>query len=290
MILIVGAEGQVGYELCRLSKENQIPFLGLTRNQLDVTNKAMIDRVLGEFEFDVLINAAAYNAVDRAEEERDVCESINSIAPENLAEFCHRKSKKIIHYSTDYVFDGESKSPYTELDPTAPLSVYGKSKLLGEQRLAASCRQHFIFRLSWVYSLRRHNFLKTIIRLASEKSKISVVDDQFGAPSFARQIARGTLECIKQMRAGSSSYGIYHMTPAGSVSWYEFTGHILKRLSERGMKVPHLEAISSSQYPSKVRRPKNSVMNSQKLLKSFGVKLGSWESGLNECFGDFEFK
>jgi dTDP-4-dehydrorhamnose reductase len=272
-ILLTGRDGQVGWEL-----ERTLPALGQVvatdRASLDLADGEAIRRVLREVKPDVIVNAAAYTAVDAAETERDLAMQINATAPRLLAEECKALGARLVHYSTDYVFDGEKTTPYVEDDRTAPLNVYGQSKLEGEKRVAASGCDYVIFRTSWVYAARGRNFLRTILKAGREKPELRVVDDQTGAPTSSAAIARATLQALQASRAR----GVYHMSAAGSTTWFGFARAILERAAVRTPVVP----IPSSEYPAKARRPRNSLLDNRRLNEQCGIRMPPWEAQLQE--------
>jgi dTDP-4-dehydrorhamnose reductase len=293
-IIIVGRNGQLAWEANR-----QLQGLGrvicVGRPEIDLSD---IDGVLAEIRRikpSILINAAAYTAVDQAESEPEAAMKINSDAPAAMAEEAKRLSALFISYSTDYVFDGKSPSPYKEDDSTAPLNVYGASKLSSERAVAAVGGSHLIFRTSWVYGARGKNFLKTILKLAAERPELRIVDDQVGAPTWSRDLADATRKIIEQLTAESSSGkisidealgdrgGIYHMTAAGSVSWYAFAAAIVEEMRKRALfqgNPAQLIPIPSSQFPTPAARPHNSRLCNQKLSSVFGVSLPPWRESL----------
>ncbi len=237
---------------------------------------------------DVILNAAAYTAVDRAESEMALAHAINALAPRVLAEEAAERNALLVHYSTDYVFDGGKQEPWTEADAPAPLSVYGASKLAGEQAIQNSRARHLIFRTSWIYGPHGNNFLLTMLRLAAERDSLSIVDDQFGAPTTSIELARVTHAIVTGVLAGrfgaaADWSGLYHMTCAGSVSWFGFAQAIFARASEQlGVKAPELIPIGTKDYPTPAARPRNSVLSNAKLHARFGVQLPTWQSALDE--------
>lgn len=272
-ILLTGRNGQVGWELAgALTPIGEV--IALDRASLDLGDADAIRRVMREVRPDVLVNAAAYTAVDRAEAEPQVASRVNGVAPGILAEEARERGTLLIHYSTDYVFDGEKDAPYTEEDPPNPLSTYGRSKLAGEVAIQASGCRHVILRTSWVYSSRGGNFLRTILRLARERPELRVVDDQFGGPTSAIAIARATAAILRNPR----SEGLFHMSAGGSTSWHGFAQKILEHESPSTRLFP----IPSKDYPSAARRPRNSVLDNSRLQQSFGIVLDDWRTQLRE--------
>lgn len=237
---------------------------------------------------DVILNAGAFTAVDRAESERDLAIAINGYAPGVLAEEAQRSGALLVHYSTDYVFDGSKNGPWIEDDRTNPLSVYGASKLAGEEAICSVGGHYLVFRTSWVYAPEGKNFVLTMLRLGRERDSLNVVDDQIGAPTTAAELAQATLKIttgILNSEFGPETDwpGIYHMTCGGSVSWCGFARAIFERVSGLlGGKTPAVNPIKTSEYPTPAKRPLNSVLSNEKLYRTFGVRLASWQSALDE--------
>jgi len=272
-ILLTGRNGQVGWELAgTLAAVGEV--VALDRASLDLCDAAAIRRVVRELRPDIVVNAAAYTAVDRAESEADIASRVNGAAPGILAEEARRLGALLIHYSTDYVFDGEKDAPYTEGDRPNPLSSYGRSKLEGESAIRASGCRHLILRSSWVYSHRGQNFLRTILRLARERPELRVVDDQFGAPTSAITIARATAAILRDPRYE----GLFHMSAGGSTSWHGFAQTILEHESLSTRLIP----IPSKDYRSAARRPRNSVLDNSRLQATYGIVLDDWRAQLRE--------
>lgn len=286
-ILLTGRNGQVGWELARaLAPLGEI--VAFDRAGLDLADPARLASTVRKLKPDIIVNPAAYTAVDRAESESESAFAINARAPGVLAEEAKRLGALLIHYSTDYVFDGEKAAPYLEDDPTNPLGVYGASKVEGERAIAASGARHWIFRTSWVYAPRGKNFLLTIVRLAREGKPLRVVADQFGAPTSAAMLARATAQALStQVQAISRlsphnappPSGVYHMTAAGRTSWHGFACAILR---EFRLDNP-VTAIPASEYPLPAKRPANSVLDNSRLEAAFGIRLPGWEDGLREA-------
>lgn len=290
-VLVSGADGQVGRALLkRFADDTEV--IGCNRKTLDLSNPDHIRAKVREVAPDLIINAGAYTAVDRAESERDLAMAINGRAPGVLAEEARRAGALLVHYSTDYVFDGSKKGPWVEDDPTNPLSVYGASKLAGEEAIRAAGGRYLIFRTSWVYAPEGKNFVLTMLRLGRERDSLNVVDDQVGAPTTASELARGTHEIANGIREGrfgpeSECTGTYHMTCAGSVSWAVFARAIFERAPALlDGKKPTVNPIPTSQYPTPAKRPLNSVLSNEKLLRRLGVKLLDWESALDQVLAE----
>jgi dTDP-4-dehydrorhamnose reductase len=269
-LLITGREGQLGGEL-----ERVLQPLGevraVDRQGLDLSQPDSISAAIRSFQPEVIINAAAYTAVDQAESEQAIAQAVNATAPAVLADEAIRLGALLIHYSTDYVFDGTKDSPYHENDPAHPLSVYGQTKWQGEQAIRASGCRHFIFRTSWVYSPRGKSFMLTMLRLLREKPQISVVDDQIGTPTSTALLARATLQALGQAQVGS---GTYHLTASGSTSWCGFARLIAEA---GGLTSTRIVPIPSSAYPTAARRPLNSRLDCSRFVSNFGMQLPAWD-------------
>jgi dTDP-4-dehydrorhamnose reductase len=282
-ILLTGKNGQIGWELAQaLAPLGEV--IAFDREGLDLAVPDQIVSVVRAARPEVLINAAAYTAVDRAESEPDAAYAINAAAVAILAEETKRVQALLIHYSTDYVFDGTKDTPYIEEDHPSPLNVYGRSKLAGEQAIHGIGGAHLILRTSWVYSARGKNFLLTIRRLLQEKNELRVVSDQVGAPTSARALAEATAELLRRHGAAAlgDARGIYHATASGSTSWHGFAREIARL--ERPDAPARIVPIASSEYPTPARRPGNSRLSNEKLLRRFGVALPKWEACLEACY------
>ena len=282
-ILITGQHGQVSQALQqRLPPLGQLIVLG--REQLDLTNVDQIRQQVRAHRPGLIINAAAHTAVDQAESEPEVAFAINAIAPGILAEEAKALGAPLIHYSTDYVFDGSKPAPYTEADTPNPLGVYGQSKLAGEQAIAAVGGEHLILRTSWVYSNHGKNFLLTMQRLLQEKPQMRIVADQIGAPTWAGTIADSTRALIEHWQAGAAgAWGVYHLTAQGETSWFGFAQAIGEHLRATGKACAELEAIPSSAYPTPAKRPLNSRLDCRRLQQQWHVAQPHWLDALREC-------
>ncbi|WAB97846.1 dTDP-4-dehydrorhamnose reductase [Pseudomonas putida] len=282
-VLVCGHNGQVAQALkTQLAGLGEVHLLG--RDQLDLAQPEALREPLRQLAPALIINAAAYTAVDQAESEPDTAFAINGQAPGVLAEEALRLGAPLIHYSTDYVFDGEKATPYTEQDVPNPLGVYGRSKLAGEQAIAAVEGEHLILRTSWVYSLHGRNFLLTMQRLLQEKPQLRVVDDQIGAPTWATTIAHSTRLLIERWQAGGAgAWGTYHLTAQGQTSWFGFAQAIGEQLKARGLPCAELLPIPSSDYPTPARRPANSRLDCSRLAREWGVTLPHWQQALIDC-------
>lgn len=303
-ILLIGTSGQVGNEL-----EHLLPAIGETaafdRAQLDLSKPADLRRVINEIHPQIIVNAAAYTAVDRAETEEALAHAINAEAPRVMAEEAEKIRALLVHYSTDYVFNGTKTSPYEETDPPNPLGIYGKTKLAGEEAIRQSGTPHLIFRTSWVYATRGRNFLLTILRLASECEELRIVRDQIGAPTLAREIARATVSILTTVAEEDGSVtsapgisGTYHITAGGIGSWYDFARAILDEASRGPSNMPWLAAatqgrpliakrilpVTTDQYRTPARRPAYSVLSNALLNRTFDVQLPDWREQLHSVF------
>ncbi len=285
-ILISGKTGQVAVELQKhLAGLGELIVLG--RDVLDLSQPDQIRAQVRAHKPDLLIIAAAHTAVDQAENEPELAFAINAIAPGVFAEEAAALGIPLIHYSTDYVFDGRKPAPYTEDDATNPLGVYGKSKLAGELAIAASGAQHLILRTSWVYSTHGKNFLLTMQRLLQERSELRVVADQIGAPTWAGTIAQSTRALIERWQSGdAAAWGTYHLTASGETSWFGFTQAIAGHLTAQGKACATLEPIPASAYPTPAARPQNSRLDCSRLAREWGVTQPVWEAALSACLAE----
>ncbi|MBT8765810.1 dTDP-4-dehydrorhamnose reductase [Metapseudomonas boanensis] len=281
-ILVTGYSGQVACEL-QMSLADAGEVMALGRDRLDLAKPDEIRQHVRALTPDLIINAAAHTAVDLAETEPDVAFAINATAPGVLAEEAAVLGVPLIHYSTDYVFDGEKDGAYTEDDIPNPLGVYGRSKLAGEQAIQAVGGEHLILRTSWVYSLHGRNFLLTMQRLLQERDELRVVSDQIGAPTWAGSIAQTTAQLVRQWQAGTRAWGVYHFTAQGETSWFGFASAIADHLRAEGKPCARLLPIPSSEYPTPARRPLNSRLDCSKLARDWQVRLPDWRAGLEAC-------
>ncbi len=289
-VLVTGAGGQVGGELLR-AFEDRAQLFPFDRSALDLSSPRQIRARVREAAPDIIINAAAYTAVDRAESEPELARAINADAPGVLAEEAQRASALLVHYSTDYVFDGTKDGAWTEDDPTSPLNVYGATKLAGEDAIRKAGGRYLIFRTSWVYGPHGKNFVLTMLRLGRERDSLKIVDDQIGAPTSSIEIANATSKITAGVLSGqfgkaANWAGIYNMTCSGTVSWCGFARAIFSRAPQLlDGKTPTVSAIPSSEFPTPARRPLNSVLSSEKLGGRFGVQLAPWEAALDQVLG-----
>ncbi|MEQ9726311.1 dTDP-4-dehydrorhamnose reductase [Pseudomonas sp. WHRI 8822A] len=282
-ILLLGQHGQVSRELQLLfSSRHELIVLG--REQLDLADTERLREAIRRLQPELIINAAAHTAVDAAESEPEAAFAINAIAPGVIAEEAAALDVPLIHYSTDYVFDGSKPTAYDEDDVPNPLGVYGRSKLAGEQAITAVGGKHLILRTSWVYSLHGRNFLLTMQRLLQEREQLSVVADQIGAPTWAGSIAAATGQLIERWQtAQTAAWGVYHFTARGETSWFGFTEAIATQLLAQGKPVAQLTAIATREYPTPAQRPLNSRLDCTRLERDWGVSLPDWHVGLLQC-------
>ena len=282
-ILVCGRNGQLAQALQgALAGLGELHLLG--REQLDLAHPEALREPLRQLAPDLIVNAAAYTAVDQAEQDAQQAFAINAEGPRVLAEEAARLGVPLIHYSTDYIFDGSKPSPYTEQDTPHPLSVYGCSKLAGEQAIAAVVGEHLILRTSWVYSLHGRNFLLTMQRLLQERPQLRVVDDQIGAPTWTATIAASTRALIERWQAGQpGAWGTYHLTAQGETSWFCFAQAIGEHLRAQGLPCAELLPIPSSEYPTPARRPRNSRLDCSRLAREWQVSQPHWRQALIDC-------
>lgn len=291
-LLLLGRDGQVGWELQRaLAPLGDVTALDvdspppLTARFDDPASLAATVRAVRP---DVIVNAAAHTAVDRAESEPDFAMRINSEAPGVLASEAKAIGALLVHYSTDYVFDGNGEAPWREDAPTGPLSVYGRTKLAGEDAIRASGCRHLILRTSWVYAARGANFAKTMLKLAAERERLSVVADQHGAPTGAELLADLTAHTIVATRRDPSLSGTYHAVASGETSWHGYAEHVIAAARAAGtpLRVARIDAVPSSAYPAPAPRPKNSRLDTTKLRTAFGLRLPSWQEGVDRMLAE----
>ncbi|AEF92211.1 MULTISPECIES: dTDP-4-dehydrorhamnose reductase [Delftia] len=291
-LLLLGRNGQVGWELQRslaplgeliaLDRQGDAGGQGLCGDLSRLDELAQTVRALRP---DVIVNAAAHTAVDKAESEPDQARLLNALAPQVLAREAAQTGALLVHYSTDYVFDGSGSAARTETEATAPLSVYGSSKLEGEQLIQASGCRHLIFRTSWVYAARGGNFAKTMLRLAQEREALSVIDDQWGAPTGADLIADVTAHAIRQLQRQPGDQGLYHLVAGGETTWHAYASHVIAKARElapeRPWKVQRIAAVPTSAFPTPAQRPHNSRLNTDRLQQTFGLRLPHWQAGVD---------
>ena len=282
-IALLGKGGQVGWELHpRLAKLGDVKAAG--HDDVDISQPSQLRAWLRWVKPDCIVNAAAYTAVDRAESEPDLARAINATAPAVMAEEARHCGALLVHYSTDYVFDGKKQGPYDETDAPNPLGIYGSTKLEGEQAVRSSGCRHTIFRVSWVYGARGRNFLLTMLRLATERSELRVVDDQVGAPTWSRTIAETTAHYLDSCSDAESD--LFHLTAAGSATWFQFADAIIQRTRDQRTKTPNVIPIATEEYPTPARRPMNSRLDTSRLRGVLQIEFPAWEQDLRDCLSE----
>lgn len=276
-ILITGCNGQLGNEMQLLEKEHtEHTFFNTDVEELDITRRSDVKRFVKDNAIDGIVNCAAYTAVDKAEENQQLCGLLNTLAPAYLAEAIEKRGGWLIQISTDYVFDGTNHTPYTEADPVCPNSTYGRTKLAGEQEIQRICRHSMIIRTAWLYSTFGNNFVKTMLRLGKEKPELGVIFDQIGTPTYARDLAA----CIFAVIEKGIIPGIYHYSNEGVISWYDFTKAI-HRIA--GITTCHVRPLHTAEYPTPATRPHYSVLDKTKIKQTYGIEIPYWEESLKEC-------
>ena len=291
-ILLLGKNGQVGWELQRsLSVLGEV--VALDRHSTpcgDLSQPERLAQTVRELRPDVIVNAAAHTAVDKAESEVDLARTLNAAAPAALAQAAAETGAWLVHYSTDYVFNGSGNTPWQEGDATGPLGVYGQTKLEGEQAISASGCKHLIFRTSWVYAARGGNFAKTMLRLAQERERLTVIDDQHGAPTGADLIADVTAHAIRSAQHKPELAGLYHLVAGGETTWHGYASHVIAHARELrpdlGRKVNDIAPVATSAFPTPAKRPQNSRLNTLKLQQAFGLNLPHWQLGVDRLLAE----
>lgn len=283
-VLIAGANGQVGHSLCQRLKKYPWEVIALTRNEFDITNVEIVNRTVEQYRPNIIINCAAYTAVDKAEQEQTLAFAINRDGPAYLASAANEVDAAIIHLSTDYVFDGNAHENYTETDPTNPQGIYGASKLEGEKALASANNKHIILRTAWVFGEHGNNFVKTMIRLGSNRDALGIVADQEGGPTYAGDIANALITIVESISNNSEiPWGVYHYSGAPHTNWYEFSRRIFDEVEQANLynkPVPTLNAITTADYPTPAKRPANSKLDCTKIEQAFGIKPSNWQAAL----------
>jgi len=287
-ILVIGGIGQIGHELARAQWPMGLAAEFVERDQFDLGRPAEVRQAVVAMRPRIVINAGAYTAVDQAEAERDAAFAVNRDGPAALAEACREIGAALIHFSTDYVFDGTKPGPYTETDPVNPLSAYGASKAAGDAAIAEALDRHVILRTSWVYSAVGHNFVKTMLRLGAERDELRIVDDQHGAPTAAAELARAAIHIAAAIDAGKQGgFGVYNFTGAGATTWYGFAREIFAGAAERGAKAPlRVRPIATEDYPLPAPRPRNSRLDCGKIARTYGLAAKPWQDSLSDCLDE----
>jgi dTDP-4-dehydrorhamnose reductase len=283
-ILVTGANGQVGHCLQQQLSESNWEFVALTRAELDISDAHAVENTVQQIRPDIIINAAAYTAVDKAEQERELAFAINRDGPANLARAAKQINAAIFHISTDYVFAGDATGTYSEDEPTAPQGIYGQSKLEGEQAVAAANDKHIILRTAWVFGEHGNNFVKTMIRLGANRDALGIVADQEGGPTYAGDIARALITIAQQYAAEKNiAWGIYHYSGLPHISWFGFAQHIFAEVDQAKLyakNIPQLNAITTADYPTPAKRPANSKLDCNKIQRAFGIAASNWQLAL----------
>jgi dTDP-4-dehydrorhamnose reductase len=290
-VLVTGANGQVGSELIQQGKMLCFQMLAAGRAELDITSQKAVDCFIQAQQPEIVINAAAYTAVDRAESEPELAYGVNRDGATYLAQACAAHHIPLLHLSTDYLFDGNKKGPYSETDLPNPTGVYGKSKLAGDRAIESILPQHLILRVSWVFGANGHNFVKTMLRLAKERDTLKVVADQHGGPTWAGAIATTLLDIVKRLDDGKEiSWGTYHYSGQPATTWYRFAETIFALAEKMGMidKQPRVEPITTADYPTPAQRPLNSLFDCQKIVQDLGIPLSDWRIGLNDVLKNWQ--
>lgn len=281
-ILVTGANGQLGQCLQAISlNEPTVKFTFVNSKELDITKKESVTSFFNKTDFDFCVNCAAYTAVDKAESDVDSAQEVNVLGPKYLAEACLNTNTKLIHVSTDFVFDGTSNIPYTEEHETKPLSVYGKTKLEGEIAISSILTEYFILRTSWLYSEFGNNFMKTMLQLSTERSELGIIADQIGSPTYAKDLARVIVHIIK---SNSNKFGLYHYSNEGVASWYDFAKAIFDIANTEIIT----KAIPTSAYPTPAKRPRFSVMDKTKLKNNLGIEIPYWRDSLKKAISNIK--
>ena len=286
-ILVVGAKGQLARSLVTVAAHDEdIDLVALGRPELDLLNRDALARAIDVINPAIVINSAAYTAVDRAEAEPEIAYAVNCDGAGAVAELTAQRNLPLIHISTDYVFDGAKDGAYSEDDPPNPQTVYGRSKLAGEVRVAAANPQHIILRTSWLYSPYGHNFIKTILRLAGERSELWVVADQYGNPTYTPDLACAILAIVRRLSQGKRDFkpwGLYHAAGGEATSWHKLAEFAIRTAAQYGWRSVPVRAVTSSEYPTPARRPADSRLDCSKLAAVFGLKLPPWTDGVRRC-------
>ena len=282
-ILITGAQGQVGNELTAIANEEGFDVIAAGRADLDITETQNVEEYISQCQPNIVINAAAHTAVDKAESEQDLAFAINQNGAENIALACNRLNIPLLHISTDYVFDGSKAEPYNEDDAISPLGVYGNSKWQGEEVIRKNVNAHIILRVAWVFGAQGNNFVKTMLRLGKDRDELNVVADQFGGPSPAKNIAQTLIELVKQYQNNKSlAWGTYHYCGKEKTTWHGFAEEIFKQANESGLlnKKIKINPISTEEYPTPAKRPANSMLDCTKIKTTFGIDMPEWKDAL----------
>ncbi len=276
MILVFGGGGQLASELVEMAAADGTALTAVTWQQADITDPAQVARAIDDARPSLVVNAAAYTAVDKAESEPELAMAVNADGPGVVAAACAAAGVPLVHVSTDYVFDGEKAGPYREDDPIAPLGVYGRSKAAGESAVRESWSRHLILRTAWLYGIYGSNFLKTMLRLAAERDELNVVADQRGSPTSTADLARAILVAAAALRRGAAPWGTYHVTGAGETTWHGFASRIVEAQAPVTGRHPRVNPITTAEYRTAARRPRNSVLDCSRFAATFGYRAPDW--------------
>jgi len=282
MIWLIGNRGMLGTDVEALVQQNKMPYLASDK-EVDITDQEQLQRFVSDKPISWIINCSAYTAVDKAEDESELAFRINADGPRNIAKIAKDKGAKLIHISTDYVFDGTKEEAYTETDSPNPLGIYGKSKLRGEINITEVLDEYFIIRTAWLYGKHGNNFVYTMLRLFKERDEVRIVGDQFGSPTHAPDLADVILTIIN---LNSNNFGIYHFSNEGKISWYNFACEIYRKAQEQKLlnKEVYIRKIATEEYPTKVQRPQNSCLAKEKIKNTFHIPIRPWQAGLQDFF------
>ncbi|MBN1626833.1 MAG: dTDP-4-dehydrorhamnose reductase [Deltaproteobacteria bacterium] len=288
-ILVIGSNGQLGWEVCRQGIERGFLIIPLDVPEFDITNRPAAENAVLKSEADLVVNCSAYTAVDKAEAEQEPAFSVNKDGPSHLAIACNKKGIPLIHISTDYVFDGCKEGRYCETDRVSPIGVYGKSKADGEEKVRLNLKEHIIIRTSWLYGVHGNNFVKTMLNLGREREEIRVVSDQHGCPTFAGDLAGDILDIASRINSGQKeSWGTYHYCGGGSTTWFGFASKIFEiATGYETFKIKRVIPIKTSEYPTAATRPANSVMDCSLMFREFNIAAPSWEQSLDNMLGRY---
>ena len=284
-ILITGAQGQVGKELTLLAREKGFNIVAASRADLDITHAQNVENYIAQNRPDIVINAAAHTAVDKAESEQELAFAINRDGARNIASACKKQNIPLLHISTDYVFDGTKQEPYSESDTVSPLGTYGESKWQGEEAIRQNLNDHIILRVAWVFGAQGNNFVKTMLRLGHDRDELNVVADQFGGPSPAKDIAQTLIDLVEQYQKDKNlAWGTYHYCGKSKTTWYDFAKEIFKQAFKLGLlnKEVKVNPITTAEYPTAAKRPGNSMLDCTKLKTAFGIEMPEWKDALNK--------
>lgn len=283
-IMVIGGNGQLGQELAAQGGQKGFVLKTFDLPQIDITSETSIQSLTEAFRPELVINAAAYTQVDRAESEPDLCRAVNCDGPQHLASCCREAQIPLIHVSTDFVFDGKKTTPYTEDDPPSPLSVYGRTKADGEKAVQANIAHHLIVRTAWLYSVHGQNFVKTMLKLGTQRDELGVVDDQYGSPTCAADLAAAILSMAQRIAEHADiPWGIYHYCGQGVTSWHEFARKIFEVAGRyQQFKIKRIQALTTAQYPTAAARPENSALDCRKIAAHFGIQTIAWQESLEK--------